>query len=348
MRGLQSVVGGVDIGTAADNRRDMASSFDRFDTRLRAVPDWAILATGMGVVAAIAVFRITAGHDLLVADFLLIPVAAIGWLVKERAYAYVGAACTAAVTVFVAVSGQAQAQLAGALAAAGVRFALYLVVLALLGAIRQMQLAREKEARTDYLTGAANVRAFGETAQAEIDRCRRYGGPLSLLYLDLDDFKAINDTFGHAAGDAVLAQFCHVMSSTLRASDLVARLGGDEFAVLLPEADHGAALAAVRRLRDELHRVTAPDGRPVRSSVGVASYAAPPLSVDALIYDADSLMYRAKQRGKDCVEAAEFPGPQPAQSAGSAASGAPAKPGVRSTGGVGRGRSRLGPSRGAG
>ncbi len=294
----------------------MASSFDRFDTRLRAVPDWAILASGMAVVAVIAVFRITVGHDLLVADFLLIPVAAIGWFVKVRAYAYVGAACTAAVTVVIAVSGQAQAQLAGALAAAGVRVALYMVVLTLLGAIRQMQLAREKEARTDYLTGAANARAFEEAARAEIDRGRRYGGSLSLLCLDVDDFKGINDTFGHAAGDAVLVRLCHVMSSTLRASDLVARLGGDEFAVLMPEADHGAALVAAGRLRDELHRVTTPDGRPVRSSVGVASYPAPPLSVDALIHDADSLMYRAKEQGKDCVEAAEFPGRQPALSAG--------------------------------
>ena len=92
-----------------------------------------------------------------------------------------------------------------ALAAAGVRFALYLVVLALLGGIRQMQQAREKEARTDYLTGALNARAFEEAAVAEIERGRRYGQALSLLYLDVDDFKAVNDTFGHREGDSVLA-----------------------------------------------------------------------------------------------------------------------------------------------
>ena len=90
----------------------------------------------------------------------------------------------------IAVAGQAQAPLAAALGAAGVRFALYLIVLALLGGIRQMQLAREKEARTDYLTGAANARAFEEAATAEIERGRRYGQALSLLYLDVDDFKA--------------------------------------------------------------------------------------------------------------------------------------------------------------
>ena len=133
----------------------MASSFDRYDTRLRRLPDWAIFAVGMALVAAVAAFRVTVAHDIPVADFLLIPVAGIGWLVRDRAFAYIAAACTAAVTVVIAVAGQAAAPLAAALAAAGVRFVLYLIVLALLGGIRQMQSAREKEARTDYLTGAS-------------------------------------------------------------------------------------------------------------------------------------------------------------------------------------------------
>ena len=172
-----------------DTRR-MTSRFDMIDARLRRLPDWTIFAGGMAVVAAVAAFKITVGHDIPVADFLLIPVAIVGWLVKDRAYAYVAAACTAAVSVAIAVAWQAQAPLAAALAAAGVRFVLYLVVLALLGAIRRMQEAREKEATTDYLTGAVNARAFEEAAAGEIERTRRYGRELSLLYLDVDDFKA--------------------------------------------------------------------------------------------------------------------------------------------------------------
>ena len=111
----------------------MASSFDRADARLRRLPDWAIFATGMAVVAAVAAFKVSVGHDIPVADFLMIPVAIVGWLVRARAYAYVAAACTAAASVVIAVTGQAQAPLAAALAAAGVRFVLYLIVLALLG-----------------------------------------------------------------------------------------------------------------------------------------------------------------------------------------------------------------------
>ena len=294
----------------------MASSFDRFDTRLRALPDWAIFAVGMALVAAVAVFKVTVGHDIPVADFLLIPVAAVGWLVRERVYAYIAAACTAAVTVVISVSGQAQAPLGAALAAAGVRFVLYLIVLALLGGIRQMQLAREKEARTDHLTGAVNARAFEDAAGAEIERSRRYGQALSLLYLDVDDFKAINDTFGHREGDSVLAAISHALRCTVRTNDLVARLGGDEFAVLMPESNRFSALAVARRVRDEVSRVTALDGRPVRCSIGVASYTAPPATVDALIHVADTLMYRAKAQGKDRIESAEFEGQRPAVSAG--------------------------------
>ena len=138
----------------------MVSPFEQFDARLRLLPDVVIFFIGMVIVAAVAAFKETVGHDIPVADFLLIPVAAVGWLATARAYAYVAAGLTAIVTVVIAVTGQAQAPLAAALAAAGVRFALYLVVLALLGAIRRIQLARETEARTDYLTGAANPRAF--------------------------------------------------------------------------------------------------------------------------------------------------------------------------------------------
>ena len=166
-------------------------------------------------------------------------------------------------SVVIAVAGQAQAPLAGALASAGVRFVLYLIVLALLGWIRQMQLSREKEARTDFVTGAANSRAFEEAAAAEIERARRYGQALSLLYLDVDDFKAVNDTFGHGAGDAVLAEVSHVTRCSVRANDLVARLGGDEFAVLMPEANRfaAAAVATARARRGRAsHRPRRPRG----------------------------------------------------------------------------------------
>jgi diguanylate cyclase (GGDEF)-like protein len=301
----RTVVGGVEVAPTADTEV-VSTTFDSLDASLRRLPDWAIFAIGMAMVVAIAALKITVGHDIPVADFLLVPVAAVGWLARSRVYAYTAAACTAAVTVLIAEAGQAEAPLAGALATAAMRFALYLVVLTVLGAIRRMHDAREREAATDYLTGAVNARAFEKAAAIELERGRRYGRPLSLIYLDLDDFKGVNDTFGHGAGDNVLAELSHVLRCAVRANDLVARLGGDEFAVLMPEANRFSAMAVARRVREEVARVTLPDGRAVRCSMGVACYVWPPESLDALIHDADKLMYAAKERGKDRIESAEF------------------------------------------
>ncbi|HRI52198.1 MAG TPA: GGDEF domain-containing protein [Pseudomonadota bacterium] len=118
-----------------------------------------------------------------------------------------------------------------------------------------MRAAYERERRlalTDPLTGASNRRFFVEFAQREIERLRRYGLPFSLCYLDLDNFKDVNDQYGHSTGDDLLRQLVQALASQVRASDLVARMGGDEFALLLPQTDAAGALAAVSKLRDAI------------------------------------------------------------------------------------------------
>ncbi|MFV0422608.1 diguanylate cyclase [Oleidesulfovibrio sp.] len=107
-------------------------------------------------------------------------------------------------------------------------------------------------ARTDPLTGLSNRRCFMETAHAEVERMHRNGKPLSLLMLDIDHFKHVNDTWGHDVGDIVLKTFAACLSSTMRNVDICARLGGEEFAVLLPETDHESALLAAERLRNAI------------------------------------------------------------------------------------------------
>src|SRR2546429_8434445 len=110
--------------------------------------------------------------------------------------------------------------------------------------------ARERElASQDAVTGGPNARACYEFAGAEIARARRYIHPFSVAYLDLDDFKLVNDRLGHLAGDAVLRSVARALSGVLRSSDLVARLGGDEFVVLLPEAGAAPARPAAQKLR---------------------------------------------------------------------------------------------------
>ena len=128
-------------------------------------------------------------------------------------------------------------QAAAAFVSAGFRLVYYVVVVALVVEVRRLVSAHAEEARVDPLTGAANTRAFREAAERGDRALRRYPRPLSILYLDVDDFKEINDSFGHGTGDRLLLSIGHMMTCSVRAADLAARLGGDEFVVLMPETE---------------------------------------------------------------------------------------------------------------
>ena len=153
-----------------------------------------------------------------------------------------------------------------------------------------------------------NARAFQSLAQVEVDRSRRYQRELSLAYLDVDDFKAINDRLGHVEGDHVLSQVSHVMRCTVRSVDTVARMGGDEFAILMPETNAASARIVADRVRAEMMRLATTDARPVPCSMGLVTFDRPAGSLKELITAADDLMYRAKQSGKDHIEQAERSG----------------------------------------
>lgn len=158
--------------------------------------------------------------------------------------------------------------------------------------------------RTDPLTGAANRRHFVEQAQLEVLRASRDGNPLSLLMIDLDHFKHINDTWGHAAGDLVLSNFGRVALVPLRGTDLLARIGGEEFAVLLPNTtEDGAIEVAMRVLTATRQQVVECNGGPISYSVsmGVASLKSGETSYEPMLSRADAAMYRAKSEGRDRV-----------------------------------------------
>jgi diguanylate cyclase (GGDEF)-like protein len=161
-------------------------------------------------------------------------------------------------------------------------------------------LDREKEmARVDSLTAVANRRHFVELATVELSRARRHGRPLTVAYLDLDNFKQVNDQRGHAAGDALLQAVAAALRGRLRLTDTIGRMGGDEFAICLPETGPAAAETVLSDLR---RQVTAalPDGTAaVTLSMGAVTYASPPATVDALLRGADLALYDAKRGGKN-------------------------------------------------
>ncbi|OHV07508.1 sensor domain-containing diguanylate cyclase [Kushneria phosphatilytica] len=173
--------------------------------------------------------------------------------------------------------------------------------------VRELEQANQRLqlfARTDALTGLPNRRAFDEALERECARTQRTGETLSIIIIDLDYFKRINDRYGHGIGDEVLVKLADVLRSVVRRSDLAARLGGEEFVVLLPETTAAAGTRLAERLRLALHAVTWP-GEPVTASFGVAEYDHESMSPKILLNLADEALYAAKAAGRDQVMKAE-------------------------------------------
>lgn len=167
---------------------------------------------------------------------------------------------------------------------------------------------------TDPLTGVPNRRHFLELAQHEVARTQRYGVPLSIAILDVDAFKAINDRYGHLAGDQVLRELATLCQSHVRESDLFARFGGEEFIVLFTEAGKEEAWSSAERLRQLVAaRTFHVEGAPLRVTVstGVATYGGAGLTLDELLRQADSAMYAAKRLGGNRVLAVPESGTGP-------------------------------------
>ncbi|MGI9862934.1 PAS domain S-box protein [Moorella naiadis] len=153
---------------------------------------------------------------------------------------------------------------------------------------------------TDHLTGAHNRRYFIQALEQEIERSRRSGQPFSLIMVDLDHFKSINDTYGHAAGDQVLKRLVADFNERLRKTDCLARWGGEEFVILLPDTTAEGAAGLAEELRRRLSRMEIPGVGHITASFGVTGYYTGD-TVDTITQRVDSMLYRAKEKGRNCV-----------------------------------------------
>lgn len=165
------------------------------------------------------------------------------------------------------------------------------------------------QAYTDSLTSLSTRRHFFELAEREMGRSRRYGSPLSVIMFDFDQFKRVNDRYGHATGDQVLSEAAHLLRDQLREVDVVGRYGGDEFVILLPETRLPTAKVVAERLRRSIARAEFPAGGEgegqvkLTASLGVAQYTEDCQDIDTLLDRADQALYRSKQAGNDQVKA---------------------------------------------
>jgi len=266
---------------------------DRLRRALRLIA-WATLAAG------VFVLNVRTGADLRLGILYVVPVLlaasydGLGW----------GIAFALATALLRFGVGIDQMPLDTSLQVRILNEAAYLTVVGVaiagLSQLRRTQSQLRLLATHDPLTTVLNARAFASQLAQELGRNRRYGRPLALIYLDLDDFKKVNDAHGHATGDAVLRLVADAMRSAVRQADVVGRLGGDEFGVLMPETDGSLAHAVANRLAAGIRTVFR--GTPsVTASIGVVAVSGTEAGSDELLRKADQAMYEAKRAGKDRV-----------------------------------------------
>ena len=187
-----------------------------------------------------------------------------------------------------------------------VRLGFFIIMAKLLMVIKKRLKIEEQLARHDGLTGLLNARTFLELFSTFFDLAKRHNHYISLAYLDLDNFKTVNDTLGHLQGDQVLIKLGAALSEHKRNTDFAARLGGDEFAILLPETDSPGSAAAVKALRDRLTQIIHENNWPIGFSIGVATFKNTDLSASQAISYADNLMYQVKKKGKNNIRFEEI------------------------------------------
>ena len=279
----------------------LVETLDATAALLAGRPRWAVVLVGLAGVALVGFFDWWTGVEWAFTLLYLLPITVVTWTAGERTGLAVAAAC-AGTWLFtdLLTHPSYEAPLSrywNLLVEAGV----FSFVTILLASLHQHLEAERSLARRDPLTGLANRRHFLELTARELSRARRLKEPVTAVYIDLDDFKAVNDTRGHEAGDRVLARVGATLSAGVRGADVVARLGGDEFAVLLPGTGADTAEPLVDRLRLALTAAAAESGWPIAFSLGVVTFERAPADVEWLLRHADRLMYEAKASGRGRV-----------------------------------------------
>jgi diguanylate cyclase (GGDEF)-like protein len=265
-----------------------------------------IVSTGVVLVLILGAIDYLTGPDFSFVVFYLFPVFLVTWFTDKEAGIAIslmsGIAWFVADDLTMSAAGHPSIPYLNFVTKLGFFLIVNLTVTSL-----RISLEREREmARTDFLTQVANSRYFAEIASNEIKRAGRYQHPFTVAYLDIDDFKSVNDRWGHSTGDELLALVADSIRNNIRATDSIARLGGDEFALLMPETGYDAASVVIQKVHQSLQAAMGRKGWPVTFSIGVVTFRTPPDSVDGMIRVADAFMYSVKHSGKNRIKHREI------------------------------------------
>ena len=289
------------MGTDLTFDRNIDEQLEPVYEALDAHPAWIVLLAVAMTAAAWWIDRYTSS-ELSVAALYLGPAALTAWFTgRVPGWMWCGIVGVASLTAETAALASVESGSTAAWNTATVVI-LSVVVVEILTRLRRALNTERDLARTDALSGVANTRAFKELAEAELERARRYRRTFTIVSLDLDHFKTVNDTLGHAAGDRLIHDVGQAIRARLRRVDIVARIGGDEFAILLPETGSAAAAIALDHVRESLRALTDGYGSDVKASFGAVTFISPPTSVEEMMQLADVALYQAKNAGRDRVE----------------------------------------------
>jgi diguanylate cyclase (GGDEF)-like protein len=280
----------------------MVIKMKAFYKYLDTIPKTLILGLGALLVILIGVVDHLTGYEIAFSIFYLLPVALVSWF-GNRNHALMISVLSAATWLLADLTaGHIYSHPAIPVWNAMMRFGFFLMGTLSLSTIRELLERAQTFARIDYLTGVSNSRAFNEIAKIEIERSVRYGHPFTMAYIDIDNFKQVNDTLGHDQGDNLLQSIAKTMKENMRSTDIVARLGGDEFAILLPETNEENAKSSMDKLQRHLIEIVVKKNNwPITFSIGVVTcYKS--CNLDELIKEVDDLMYSAKESGKNKIK----------------------------------------------
>lgn len=286
----------------------MQKDIQYLDSLIRNCTERQIGAVSLFLVAVVATLEYLAGYELAISTFLLIPIALAAWYGSRNQGIFFSALSTAICFIFDKTSPvHAYSNPFAPYWDAASQLIVFLIIALLLSHLKDRLRIEKQLARIDALTGVMNGRGFIEASQQLITLAARHGRPTILAYIDLDNFREMNEAFGHSEGEKALQTIGQLFLESLRKTDVVGRLGGNEFALLLPETDASGARTKLGKLKNELTNKSREYNWPIRFNIGFVSFDIPPSSIDEAFKFAESLINQIKNNGKSNIVFEHFP-----------------------------------------
>lgn len=276
-----------------------------------------ILYFALGLVLSISltIIRYITGPEFQIDQFYVIPIIIVTWYAGRSAGIIIS---TLSILFWIVFDFFTLKSLASGLAP-GLnqifRLLIFVLIIQLIHKTQELISNLQEMSETDPLTRINNRRSFMIAANRELDRAKRYQRLLTLIYIDLDNFKTVNDTLGHAVGDKLLIMVATILNNLTRRTDYTARMGGDEFCLLLTETDLEKSLIVYHKIERKIMEAMQQNNWPVTLSAGIVSFIDQPESVHEMIKITDAVMYDIKHSGKNNVGTKIFGSPLPRQAA---------------------------------